>query len=155
MWKLVTEQPPHLLHPRYQSWDEQLVAAIDAVLERFATDEGPLAERDWGERNMVRVRHPISQAVPQLSRWLDIPAQPLPGSGQMPRVQSIQFGASMRMAVSPGREEDGLFHMPGGQSGHPLSRFYRAGHDAWVEGEPLPFLPGPTRFSLTLRPGRS
>jgi len=152
VWKLVTERPPHLLHPRFQSWDEQLVAAIDAVLERFAADEGPLAERSWGERNRVRVRHPISQAVPQLSRWLDIPAQPLPGSGQMPRVQSIQFGASMRMAVSPGREEEGLFHMPGGQSGHPRSPFYRAGHTAWANGTPTTFLPTPPTHTLTLTP---
>jgi len=100
----------------------------------------------------VRVRHPISQAVPQLSRWLDIPAQPLPGSGQMPRVQSIQFGASMRMAVSPGREEEGLFHMPGGQSGHPRSPFYRAGHTAWAEGTPTPFLPSLPTHTLTLTP---
>jgi penicillin amidase len=42
--------------------------------------------------------------------------------------------------------------MPAGQSGHPLSPFYRAGHDAWVSGEPLPFLPGEPRHTLTLRP---
>ena len=70
--------------------------------------------------------------------------EPLPGAGQMPRVQSPGFGASMRMVVSPGREEEGLFHMPGGQSGHPLSPNYLKGHDAWARGEPTPFLPGPT-----------
>jgi penicillin amidase len=58
------------------------------------------------------------------------------------------------MAVSPGREEDGYFHMPGGQSGHPLSPYYRAGHDAWVKGEPTPFLPGPTAHTLALRPAQ-
>ena len=41
-------------------------------------------------------------------------------------------------------------HMPGGQSGHPLSEFYRAGHAAWVHGEPTPFLPGPPQYELIL-----
>jgi penicillin amidase len=42
--------------------------------------------------------------------------------------------------------------MPGGQSGHPWSPFYRAGHEAWVRGEPTPFLPGLTQYTLTLHP---
>jgi penicillin amidase len=152
LWKLATERPPHLLDPRFESWDEQLLAAADAVLDRFAGEEGSLAERTWGERNTVLVRHPMSLAVPQLSRWLDIPPAPLPGDGHMPRVQNIRFGASMRMSVSPGREAEGLFHMPGGQSGHFRSPYYRAGHEAWADGEPTPFLPGPPNHVLTLRP---
>jgi penicillin amidase len=152
MWKLLTERPPHLLDPRFESWNEQLLAAVEAVLERFAGDEGSLEQRTWGERNTVLMRHPMSLAVPQLSRWLDIPPEPLPGAGQMPRVQSVGFGASMRMVVSPGREENGLFHMPGGQSGHPRSPFYRAGHTAWADGSPAAFLPGPPIHHLILTP---
>ena len=54
--------------------------------------------------------------------------------------------------VSPGREAEGIFHMPGGQSGHPLSPFYRAGFDAWARGEPTPLLPGATKYTLVLAP---
>jgi penicillin amidase len=70
----------------------------------------------------------------------------------MPRVQSPTQGASERLVVSPGREAEGIFHMPGGQSGHPLSPYYRAGHEAWVKGEPTPLLPGPAQHTLTLKP---
>ena len=56
------------------------------------------------------------------------------------------------MVVSPGREELGFFHMPAGQSGHPLSPFYGKGHAAWVKGEPTPFLPGPAVHTLRLEP---
>ena len=70
----------------------------------------------------------------------------------MPRWQSPNHGASQRLVVSPGREEHGIFHMPGGQSGHPLSPFYRSGHEAWVAGEKTPFLPGETRYILRLVP---
>jgi penicillin amidase len=56
------------------------------------------------------------------------------------------------MAVSPGREEQGYFHMPGGQSGHPLSPHYRDGHGAWVHGEATALLPGPAVHTLRLVP---
>jgi penicillin amidase len=67
-------------------------------------------------------------------------------------VQSPTFGASQRMVVAPGHEADGIVHMPGGQSGHPQSPFWGAGHDAWLRGEATPFLPGPTRHRLRLAP---
>jgi penicillin amidase len=152
LWRLVTERPPHLLDPRFAGWDEQLLAAVDAVILTLTADGRELAGRTWGERNRAAIRHPLSLAVPLLSRWLDMPADQLPGDGFTPRAQGPGYGASERMAVSPGREQDGYFHMPGGQSGHPLSPYYRAGHQAWVNGEPTPFLPGPAAHTLTLRP---
>jgi penicillin amidase len=67
-------------------------------------------------------------------------------------VQAPDFGASERMVVSPGHEDEGFFHMPGGQSGHPLSPYYRAGHEAWATGEATPFLPGRAGHVLRLTP---
>ena len=81
-----------------------------------------------------------------------MPADALPGDLNMPRIASPTFGASQRMVVSPGHEEDGIIHMPGGQSGNPLSPFWAAGHEAWVKGEPTPFLPGAAEHTMTLRP---
>jgi penicillin amidase len=81
-----------------------------------------------------------------------MPAEPLPGDNHMPRVQGPAFGASERFVVSPGHEEEGLFEMPGGQSGNPLSPFYRAGHETWARGDPAPFLPGPAVHTLRLQP---
>jgi penicillin amidase len=81
-----------------------------------------------------------------------MPIEGLPGDNDMPRVQRPDFGASERMVVAPGHEADGIAHMPGGQSEHPLSPFWGAGHDDWVQGRASPFLPGPARYTLTLRP---
>jgi penicillin amidase len=152
LWRLVTERPEHLLDPRYDTWDEALVAAVDAMLEELTDGDRPLGELSWGERNTVRIQHPLSRALPWLDRLLDMPKEPLPGSSHMPRVQGITHGASERMVVSPGNESEGVFHMPGGQSGHPMSPFYSAGHAAWAQGDPTPFLPGPTLHTLTLAP---
>jgi penicillin amidase len=140
VWALVTERPAHLLD------------ALDDVLEELA-GLGPLAGRTWGERNTTLIRHPLSRAVPRLGGFLDMPRQPLPGDSHMPRFQSPSAGASERFAVSPGREERGYFHMPCGQSGHPLSPHYADGHAAWAKGDKTPFLPGPAVNVLTLVPG--
>jgi penicillin amidase len=153
LWKLVTEQPFHLLDPRYSSWNQALLEVVDQTIESFGVKEGSeLGDQTWGRRNTTRIQHPLSRAIPLLSRWLDMPARQLPGDSNMPRVQSPTAGASERLGVSPGHEESGYFHMPCGQSGHPLSPYYRAGHRAWEEGQPTPFLPGLTVHELRLTP---
>ena len=153
LWRLVQERPPHLLTAEYLTWDELLLAAADDVL-RWAGQQGrPLTRLTWGARNTVRIQHPFSRFLPPpLARLLDMPAEPLPGDNDMPRVQSPTFGASERFVVSPGHEEEGICHLPGGQSGNPLSPFYRAGHEAWARGEFTPFLPGPTAHTFRLEP---
>ncbi|MFA5057108.1 MAG: penicillin acylase family protein, partial [Opitutaceae bacterium] len=153
LWRLVQARPPNFLTPDYLSWDELLLAAADDVLRWADRQNRPLARLTWGSRNAARIQHPFSRFLPApLARLLDMPIEPLPGDNDMPRVQSPAFGASERFVVAPGHEEEGIFHMPGGQSGNPLSPFYRAGHEAWARGEPTPFLPGPTAHTLRLHP---
>ena len=153
LWLLVTEQPEHLLPARFATWRELLLDAVRGNVEYFTAQyAGPLAARTWGERNTAAIRHPLSQAVPLFSRYLDMPPDLLNGDMHLPKAQGPDFGASERFSVSPGDEENGLMHMPTGQSGHPLSDFYRRGHDDWVQGRPSPFLPGPTQHKLLLMP---
>jgi penicillin G amidase len=152
IWALVSAQPAHLLNPGYANWKALLLDAIDQTISSLTGNKQTLADRTWGEANTVIVRHPLSRAVPLLSRWLDMPARPMPGDSHMPRVQSPTNGASERLTVSPGNESAGYFHMATGQSGHPRSPHYRDGHDAWVEGKATSFLPGPAVSTLTLKP---
>ncbi len=149
---LLREKPMHFLEAKYARWEDLLLAAADDVTAAVEKSGGRLAEATWGSRNRLRMKHPLSSAAPLLGRWLDFPATPLAGDNDMPLAQTSGHGASERLVVAPGREAEGIFHMPGGQSAHPLSPFFRAGHDAWLRGEPSPFLPGPTVHRLTLRP---
>lgn len=153
VWRLVTERPAHLLPPPHADWDALLQAAAKRLVDELGAQPGGLAARTWGERNTTAIRHPLSRAVPGLGWLLDAPARELPGDTAMPRVQGPAFGASQRMVVSPGHEAEGRFHMPGGQSGHPLSPYYLSGHRDWEDGAPTPFLPGPAVHTLQLRPG--
>ena len=81
-----------------------------------------------------------------------MPTVELTGDHDMPRVQEGPAGASERFAVSPGHEDQGYIHIPGGQSGHPLSPYYRSGFADWAQGAPEPFLPGAALHRLTLEP---
>jgi penicillin amidase len=152
LWQLVNEQPLHMLAPTYPSWRELLLAQVDATITELKSECGSLETCSWGHGRAVRIRHPLSRALPGLASFLDMPSVELPGDHNMPRVQDGAMGASERFAVSPGHEDQGYLHLPGGQSGHPLSPYYRAGFEAWARGEPLPFLPGPAEHQLTLRP---
>jgi penicillin amidase len=153
VWRLVHEKPAKLLGPKYPTWDELLLAAADDVLADIDQAGTSPAKFTWGSLNELRMRHPFSRVLPgPVGSFLDMPVQQLPGGADMPRVQNPSFGQSERLVVSPGREEEGLFHMPGGQSGHPLSPYYSAGHAAWAEGRPTPLLPGKAEHVLTLTP---
>lgn len=152
LWQLVTKRPAHMLDPRYSNWDDALLASVDAALKELVRECGSLSQCTWGAQNTLAMRHPLSQAIPLVGHWLDMPAQPLSGDSFMPRVQGPAFGASERMVVSPGREAAGYFQMPGGPVDHPMSPFYGAGHKAWARGEPRPLLPGPPEYTLKLSP---
>lgn len=149
--RLLEQRPAALLPPGYADWD----ALISAELTDLAGDiakAGGLETYTWGARNNAGVGHPLARILPPLAWLTDPPDVPVPGDTLQPRAQAPGFGASERFGVSPGREKEGYFHMPGSQSGNPLSPYYLAGHQDWVAGNPSPFLPGAARWTLTLRP---
>ncbi len=150
--RLLDEQPAGWLPRGKRSWREVQLAAIDRVVAELERKGVPLEKATWGARNTARFAHPIASAMPLLGAWLGVPPDQLAGDAHMPRVAGPGFGQSERMTVSPGREEEGLFNMPGGQSGHPLSPWFLHGHADWVQGRPGPLLPGPARHVLTLAP---
>jgi len=150
---LVSERPAHLLDPAYASWDDLLAAAADDVSLYYERQGLDPRTATWGQRNTARIGHPFARMLPSwASTWIGMPADPLPGDSNMPRVQDVSFGASERFVVSPGHEAAGIFHMPGGQNSNPYSPFFRGGHEAWVRGDPTPFLPGTTEHTLDLLP---
>jgi penicillin amidase len=157
--QLLEARLPELLphKERYRDWNaflRELLARAERNVSANHANESP--ERlAWGIVNRVSVSHPLSSALPLLGTFLNMPSVRIPGCGECVRVYAPgqpAHGASERLVVSPGHESNGFLHMPGGQSGHPLSPHYDDQQQAWVEGEPLPFETGPAIHRLELVP---
>lgn len=138
LWTLITEQPKQYLPSDFKDYSSLFNTAFDKVIERYTSNHQQLSDQVWGIHNQLSIKHPISQAVPVLGVFLDRKPYPMAGDTHSPRVQTPRFGASQRMVIAPGHPESAIFHMPGGQSGHPLSPFYETGFDDWVEGKVTP-----------------
>lgn len=155
---LLTERAAATLPDRALArWEDFLREVLQSTVRRMKADYGVerLDRLTWGRVNHVTVRHPFGRMLTWLSPVLDMPEHESPGcSGHCVRVLSGDQGASERFVVSPGHHGDGIFHMPGGQSGHPLSPHYRDQQQAWVQGERLPFAAGTGQHRLILRPSR-
>lgn len=151
-WALIQAARPDTLPAAFKTWPELLQRAVLDSRKELVDKHGSVAAATWGADNPTHMHHPLTAAVPALGRWLDQASQGMAGDSHMPRVHNHGHGQSERMVVSPGHETSGILVIPGGQSGHFLSPFYRADHAAWLAGEPLPFLPGPTEHRLVLTP---
>lgn len=157
MWAaetLLTERPAYLVPTPYKDWDE-VTKAVLAELAHAVEDNpgGDLAHFTWGQVNRAGIHHPIGGSIPVLCRWTDPPNTGMAGDEMMPRVVRPGFGASERFVVSPGHEAAGIYEMPGGQAGNPMSPYYLADHENWVEGKASAYLPGEVRWRLVLEPG--
>ena len=153
LWALHRDEPEHLLAPDHATWAALRISAVDQVLEAIDDDGSSMKEYVWGETNRLAMRHPFSHFLPNsVAKILNMHPDQQSGDGRMPKVARPTHGASMRFAVSPGEEESGYMHLPSGQSGNPLSVFYRAGHEDWRTGKPTPFLPGESQHLIVLQP---
>jgi penicillin G amidase len=153
LWRMVELQPMNLLNRRYENWNVLFLSAVDAVIQRVKAQPGGYSHYAVGDRNATRIQHPLGAAVPELGFWLNMPVERLPGDRfDMPRIQAPTFGASLRMAVSPGQEKLGYLIMPCGESGNPLSPHYRDCYEDWVTNTRTPFLPGVAAHKILLRP---
>lgn len=147
--RLLDRQPAGWLPPQFSSWQALQLAALDRAIGDLTQGGQQLADATWGRRNTAASAHPMAPAIPLLGRFLTVRPDMLAGDQHMPRVAGPAFGASERMTVAPGREHEGVFNMPGGQSGHPLSPYFLAGREDWLAGRVTPLLPGAARHTLT------
>lgn len=154
--RLLLERDPRLLpEPKaYPGWDAFLVAKLEDTARRLEDRHGTGSIRwlTWGRMNRAQISHPLATALPGLGWIVNMPADELPGCGFCVRLTTGTLSASERLVISPGHAADAILHMPGGQSGHPLSPHYRDQHEHWVSGSPLSFVPGPRVHTLTLHP---
>lgn len=150
LYRIVSQQPDHLLDSKYRSWQE----ALESVLQRLVIQvkQNGWEYYRWGNRNKANFRHPFSYSMPFLSFLLDMPRTEQAGAPFCPKVLNGSFCAGFRIVASPGKLEDSIFQLGCGQSGHFLSPHYRDLHSTWSDRDYLPLLPGPPIHTLNILP---
>ena len=148
---VLKERIPEILPDpaNYPSWEEFILSKLEESIEQLLSEHNfdSLDQLTWGTIHRTQISHPLG-FIPILDKMLNLPQKPLPGGYHCVRATS----ASERMVISADHPADGILHIPCGQSGHPLSKNYKDQYSYWLQGEPLPFLPGPATHTLTLNP---
>lgn len=151
LWTLVSEQPEHLLPAQFDSWQALLVTSLIESVDILSEGED-LKDISWGDSNRLAMRHVMSEFVPFFGALFDMPEVPLHGDRHMPLSQQSGHGPVQRMVVRPGEESSGLMTGPGGQAGNPLTTYYGAGQQDWLDGMPSGLRAGDTVYLLRLVP---
>lgn len=153
---MLTEKIPNLLPEpdKYRNWDAFILAQLKQSAQQLkaAYPDINLSELTWGKINEAHFAHPFSTVMPLLSHLLDMPKDQLAGCGGCVRAAGPDFGASERLVVSPAHLGEGILHLPGGQSGHPLSPNYSDQQNYWVKGLPIELLARKSDQKLVLKP---
>ncbi len=158
IWQLLKSKEESWLPKGFVNYDDFLLFAYevtkDELIEKHGADPETLAGLEWGKVNALNITHPFASSIGPLAPFVNMPVIPAFGDSFMPAVQSKRFGASQRLIVRPGDLDKAILTIPGGQSMHPLSKFYRAGFDEYANGKETPLLPQEIqhelRFSVSL-----
>ncbi|MBX2930061.1 MAG: penicillin acylase family protein [Saprospiraceae bacterium] len=131
--ELLEQSPQHAIFdrkdtPETETAREIVTAALHAVTEKW---EAVFEKEDynWATHKGTDINH--LARIPAFSR-LDLPVG---GYGEAPNAIRETTGPSWRVIVELGREVRAYGIYPGGQSGHPGSRFYDNRIEPWMKGE--------------------
>jgi len=144
--QLITNQPARWLPqrsaygPGYADWNHLLAAAVTRGLRAA---HAPLNLKRWqyGYAHPVEVEHPIYGQVPWLRKLTGTGVLPQSGDDSTIKQVTRSFGPSERMTVDFSDLDHSTLNLVIGQSGDPLSDYYKDHWPYWYAGTtfPLPF----------------
>lgn len=134
--QLITTTPAAWLPSQYASWNDLLA---DAVNQGLTLWQAPASLKDWkyGDFHQVELAHPLYSMLPFMG-WTGI--GPLPQSGDTSTVKQVNrgFGPSQRFTMDWSDVDQSTENIVMGQSGDPLSPWYRDQWPLWYEGSTMP-----------------
>ncbi|MGZ8956080.1 MAG: penicillin acylase family protein, partial [Methylovulum sp.] len=153
---LLTQRPQGLLSVRYHDdWRQMILDTIRQTAHELHQQypETRLAQLTWGQTHPMALQHPFSKVASFLGNVLDMPTFTSDGCASVcVKVMDNGHGASERLVLSPAHPENGIFHMPGGQSGHFLSPHYRDQQMFWRDGIASPLQSNAKSHILSVLP---
>lgn len=140
---LLTRRPAGVLGTRFNNdWRKLILDALHQTAYSLHKHypERNVTQLTWGETHQITLHHPFSALSPLLADVLDMPTFASDGCASLcVKVMGPVHSASQRLVLAPGHPESAIFHMPGGQSGHPLSRHYRDQQSLWQNSVASPW----------------
>ena len=154
--QLVTTTPAAWLPKKYATWDDLLAAAVARGLD---LDHAPLSLKSWryGDNHTIALSHPLYGMIPFFG-WTGIPPHPQSGGTTTVKQVGRAFGPSQRFTMDWSDVDASTENIVMGQSGDPVSPYYRDQWPAWYGATTfaLPFTPAAvnraTEHTLRLTP---
>lgn len=149
VWQIITQKDKRWLPSDIDNYDELVIKSYEKALQELsgqADDTVTKADLDfeefsWGKVNRMKVTHPFANSLGPLETLLNMPEVDGFGDSFMPAVQRSSFGASQRFIVRPGNLDEAILTIPGGQSGHFLSKYYDSYFKDYSHNAKTPLLP--------------
>lgn len=156
IWTIIQQEPSSWLPDEYENYTRFYIDAYEItkekLLQRHGGTQDDLSLLAWGKVNSLKVTHPFSAQLGPFADYFNMQEVAAFGDSYMPAVQANKFGASQRFIVQSGNLENAILTVPGGQSGHVLSDFYRNGFTEYAAQESTPLLPSKTLHDLQFLP---
>ncbi len=155
--EIVMHANPDWLPHGYKDWDALLT---DAVRKGMKTGKAPddVARWSYGNWHVVDIEHPLAGFLPQIGRLAGTGAQPLSGDTTTVKQVGRAFGPSQRFTMDWNDVDGSTENIVLGESGNPLSPYYRDQWNDYYGGTTFafPFTPAAvaaqTRHTLRLLP---
>ncbi len=148
---------PEWLPPSYKDWNALLAEAVRKGMENGHAPSD-LSRWVYGSWHVVDLEHPLARFLPLIGRIAGTGPQPLSGDHVTVKQVGRAFGPSQRFTMDWSDIDGSTENIVLGESGNPLSPYFRDQWHAWYGGTtfPLPFTPAAVaaaaRHTLRLMP---
>ena len=140
--EIVMHAKPEWLPKAYKNFDELLAAAVKKAMHDGNAPDN-VADWTYGSWHVVELDHPLAKFLPFIGRVAD--QGPLPLSGDKTTVKQVMRsnGPSQRFTMDWSNIDGSTENIVLGESGNPLSPYFRDQWNDWYNGTTfaLPFSP--------------
>ena len=136
--EIVMHANPDWLPIGYKNWDALLTEAVRrGMKDGKAPDD--LGQWTYGSWHVVDIEHPLSGFLPMIGRIAGTGAQPLSGDTTTVKQVGRDFGPSQRFTMDWSSIDGSTENIVLGESGNPLSPYFRDQWNAWYGGTTFAF----------------
>ncbi len=152
--EIVMHAKPEWLPPGYKNWDALLTSAVRKAMQDGKAP-GDVAKWSYGSWHVVDIEHPLAEFLPLIGRVAGTGPQPQSGDATTVKQVGRSLGPSQRFTMDWSNIDGSTENIVLGESGNPLSPYFRDQWNAWYGGTTfaLPFTPAAVaaQTSHTLR----